>query len=209
MLCLSWGSGSPPTWDGEAHLSCDPTLLLMIMMIKAPLLIFMRDVWTMEYADMPNWSFHQLLKKNHISLCCANEELASICVSAWVCHRKCSEARVLKFEVLVSELSSVNRLSSGAIILRKISALAHKFWNDTVERRAVKKNKEEGKCWKQTSNWIKFSGGVGNDLNAKCLELSSLGNLVTFEYYVTLILKWHSSIDCTWVVANIIRDILT
>ena len=44
---------------------------------------------------------------------------------------------MLELEVLVCELLSVDALSTGAIVVRKIASLTHKLFNHTVKRRSL------------------------------------------------------------------------
>ena len=67
----------------------------------------------------------------------AQEELRAVRVRASICHGENSGAGVLLLEVLVSELLAVDGLSTGAVSIREISALAHEVRDHTVEFAAL------------------------------------------------------------------------
>ena len=63
----------------------------------------------------------------------AQEELRS--VGAWpsIGHRENAGTRVVQLEVLIRELLTVDGLASRAVVVREVTTLAHKTWNDAVE----------------------------------------------------------------------------
>lgn len=62
-----------------------------------------------------------------------DEELATVCVAAAVCHGNNTAAVVWDAEVLVLKLWAVYALVLAAIIRNEIAGLAKKAWNDFVE----------------------------------------------------------------------------
>ena len=42
---------------------------------------------------------------------------------------------MLKSKIFIREGSSINRLSSGAIMISEVSSLSHEVWDDTMEMR--------------------------------------------------------------------------
>lgn len=62
-----------------------------------------------------------------------DEKLRTIRVSSSIGHRKQTGSGMLVVEVLVTELFSVNRLTSSSISTSKITTLDHKTLNNTVE----------------------------------------------------------------------------
>lgn len=66
-----------------------------------------------------------------------DEELGSVGVLSSVGHGKETGLGVLKVEVFISELLSVNGLSTGAVALGEVTSLQHEVGDDTVEARAL------------------------------------------------------------------------
>lgn len=66
-----------------------------------------------------------------------DEELGSVGVRAGVGHRHDSGASVSQDEVLILELVAVDGLSTGAIVVLEVTALAHEVRNHTVEGGAL------------------------------------------------------------------------
>lgn len=62
-----------------------------------------------------------------------DEELGTVSVTASVGHREETGAIVLKLEVLVLELGSVDRLTTSTVSSSKVTALKHELRDDTVE----------------------------------------------------------------------------
>jgi len=63
----------------------------------------------------------------------ADEELRAVGVLASVCHGECTGSSVLEFEVLVSELVTVDGLSSSSVATGEVTTLDHEVLDDTVE----------------------------------------------------------------------------
>jgi len=63
----------------------------------------------------------------------AEEELRAIGAWAGVGHAEDAGAGVLEGEVLVSELGTIDGLTTGAIMVGEVAALAHEAGNDAVE----------------------------------------------------------------------------
>ena len=63
----------------------------------------------------------------------AHEELGSVGVGASIGHGEGAFFGVLFFEVLVSELCSVDGLTTSAITSCKVSTLGHEIGDDSVE----------------------------------------------------------------------------
>jgi len=61
------------------------------------------------------------------------EELRSIGVWSGIGHRQNSRSGVSELKVLICELGSENRLSTGSVVVGEITSLAHESRNDTVE----------------------------------------------------------------------------
>jgi len=74
-----------------------------------------------------------VLSVEPVSLDGAEEELGSIGVRSGVGHGKDSRSSVLELEVLVSELLSIDGLSSGSVSAGEVTTLAHEGGDDTVE----------------------------------------------------------------------------
>jgi len=65
------------------------------------------------------------------------EELTAVGVGASVSHGQDSRSGMLQLEVLVLELVSIDRLSSGSVVVGEVTALAHEVGDDTVEGRSL------------------------------------------------------------------------
>ena len=63
----------------------------------------------------------------------SHEELGAVGVGASVSHGKDSWTRMLVLEVLVTELSSVDGLSTNTSAVGEVTALSHESRNDTME----------------------------------------------------------------------------
>eukprot|EP00538_Stauroneis_constricta_P007049 CAMPEP_0119545972 /NCGR_PEP_ID=MMETSP1352-20130426/570_1 /TAXON_ID=265584 /ORGANISM="Stauroneis constricta, Strain CCMP1120" /LENGTH=213 /DNA_ID=CAMNT_0007590611 /DNA_START=130 /DNA_END=771 /DNA_ORIENTATION=- len=78
-------------------------------------------------------SEHNVLSIEPCGLGGADEELGSVGVWSGVGHAENSWASVLELEVFIGELSSVDGLSSGSVVVGEITSLAHESWDDAVE----------------------------------------------------------------------------
>ena len=70
----------------------------------------------------------------------AHEELAAVGVGPSVGHGQASFTCVLArlaSEAFIFKLVSVNRLSTSAVVVGEVAALAHEAWDHTVEARAL------------------------------------------------------------------------
>lgn len=66
-----------------------------------------------------------------------DEELGAVGVGTSIGHRHDTRSSVLQDEVLVSELLTIDRLSTSAIVVREVAALQHEVGDDTVEGGAL------------------------------------------------------------------------
>lgn len=62
-----------------------------------------------------------------------DEELRSVGAGSSVSHREKSWLGMLLDEVLISELGSVDRFASSAIVIGEVSSLKHELGDDSVE----------------------------------------------------------------------------
>ena len=91
---------------------------------------------TEKVSTISQLSKHNVLSVQPGGISSADEELGSVGVGSSVSHREASESSVLSslsLEALISELSSVDRLSSTSISRGEVSSLAHEVGDDTVE----------------------------------------------------------------------------
>jgi len=63
----------------------------------------------------------------------ANEKLTSIAVGARISHRKNTANIMLSHEVLISELFTINGLTTCTVVVREITTLGHKAGDDAME----------------------------------------------------------------------------
>ena len=63
----------------------------------------------------------------------AEEELGAVRVWACVGHRQDASARVLVFEVLISEVGSVNGLAASAVSASEVTTLGHETIDNAME----------------------------------------------------------------------------
>ena len=63
-----------------------------------------------------------------------DEELRAIGVRTSIGHRHNSGSGVLQNKVLILKFVAVDRFSASAIVIGEVTALAHKVWNDAMER---------------------------------------------------------------------------
>ena len=78
-----------------------------------------------------------MLAVEPIRLDARDEELRAVCVGAGVGHREDAGLGVLQLEVLVLELCAVDGLAAGAVVVRKVAALAHEVRDHPVEAAAL------------------------------------------------------------------------
>jgi len=67
----------------------------------------------------------------------ADEELGAVGVGTSVGHGEDAGAVVLELEVLILELVAVDGLSSSAVVVGEVTALAHEVGDDPVEGAAL------------------------------------------------------------------------
>lgn len=85
-------------------------------------------------------------------------------------HGQNSRSRVLEGEVLVGELGPVDGLSSGPVVVREVTALAHETGNHAVERRAL-----EAKILFSGAEGAKVFRRLGDNIGAKLHDDASGG----------------------------------
>lgn len=66
-----------------------------------------------------------------------DEELRSVCVRSSIGHGEEEGGVVLKGEVLVWEVTSVDGLASSAVVIGEVTALSHEVGYDTMEVRVL------------------------------------------------------------------------
>jgi len=86
---------------------------------------------------LDNLAKHNVLAIKPLGLGGTQEELTAIGVGSSVGHRKDSRSGVLELEVLVLELVSVDRLSTGSVVVGEVTALAHEVRDHTMEGRSL------------------------------------------------------------------------
>lgn len=72
-----------------------------------------------------------------IRLVAREEELRSVRSRTRIRHTKRSRLSVLQLKVFVGKLLSVDGLSAGSVVIRKVTTLQHEARNDAMERRAL------------------------------------------------------------------------
>lgn len=83
--------------------------------------------------SLDNLTEHDVLPVEPLSLGSADEELRSVGSGTGVCHGQDSWTGVLLDEVLVSELGTVDRFSSGAVPGGEVTSLTHEVRDHTVK----------------------------------------------------------------------------
>lgn len=63
----------------------------------------------------------------------SNEELRAVGVLASICHGQDAWLSVLQLEVLVGELLAIDRLATGTVAFREVTALEHEVGDDAME----------------------------------------------------------------------------
>lgn len=63
----------------------------------------------------------------------SNEKLGAVCILAGIGHRKQIGLIVRQFEVFIFKFSSVDGLSSSAVVVGEVSSLSHEVVDDSVE----------------------------------------------------------------------------
>jgi hypothetical protein len=88
-----------------------------------------------------------------------DEELRSVGVLAGVGHGEQTRLSVLQLEVLVSELLSVDGLSTGTVSFGEVTTLKHEVGNNTVEGRSL-----VAKTMLASTELTEVFGGFGDDV---------------------------------------------
>jgi PIN domain nuclease of toxin-antitoxin system len=88
-----------------------------------------------------------------------DEELRSVGVLAGVGHGEQTRLSVLQVEVLISELLSVDGLSTGAVSLGEVATLKHEVGDDTVEGRSL-----VSVSILTSAEFTEVAGGLGDDV---------------------------------------------
>jgi len=87
--------------------------------------------------SLNNLSEDSVLAIEPLSLHSTNEELAAVGVGTSIGHGQSAWASVLELEVLISELLSVDGLTSCSISIGEVSTLTHEIGNNSVEDAAL------------------------------------------------------------------------
>lgn len=77
-----------------------------------------------------------MLTVQPLSINVADEELGTVGIRASISHGKAA-GEVLDLKVLVSELWTIDRLTTSAIEVRKVTTLHHEVLDDTVKQRIL------------------------------------------------------------------------
>lgn len=118
----------------------------------------------------------------------ANEELASVGVTASVGHGENTGTGVLQLEVLVRELATVNGLAASTIALGKVTTLDHKVLDNSVERRAlIAVTKVLPIRVLTSSKRTEVLGSLGHSLAVKTHDDSTEGLTTMFNVKVDLV----------------------
>lgn len=109
-----------------------------------------------------NRSEHDMFTIQPCCLFSTDEELRSICVLASISHRQNSSSCVLQREILILELVSVDALSTGSVVFGEVSALAHEFRDDAMERAVL-----VSKALLTSAQGTEVLSSLWNDIRAK------------------------------------------
>jgi len=96
------------------------------------------------------------------SLSCADEKLRSVGVRASISHRQDSWSCVGQLEVFILKLVSINRFTTSTIVSCKISTLAHKVRDYSMEGGAL-----ESKSFLTSAQRSEVFGSFGYNIGAK------------------------------------------
>lgn len=66
-----------------------------------------------------------------------NKELTAIGVRASICHRKYTGLSMSQLEILVFESCTIDGFATSAIMVGKVTTLAHEIWDHPVEATAL------------------------------------------------------------------------
>ena len=96
------------------------------------------------------------------SLHSTNEELRTIGARSCVGHWQNTRSSVLEAKIFVLKFVAVNRLATGAVVVGKITTLAHKVWDDTMEYGAL-----EAKTFLAGAQGTEILGSSGNHIGTE------------------------------------------
>jgi len=110
----------------------------------------------------------------------AQEELGAVGVWASVSHGQNTRASVLKSEILISELFTVDGLTTGSVAAGEITTLAHEAVDDTMESRALEVERLAGAAHTLLAGAqaSEIFSGLGNNISAES-HLDAAGWLTT------------------------------
>ena len=99
----------------------------------------------------------------------AQEELGTVGVGAGVGHGEDTGASVLEGEVLISELLTVDGLTTGAVAASEVTTLAHEVVDDTMEGGALEVEGLAGLAHALLAGAeaTEILGGLGDDVSAE------------------------------------------
>ena len=110
----------------------------------------------------------------------AQEELGAVGVGAGVGHGEDTGASVLEGEVLISELLTVDGLTTGAVAAGEITTLAHELGDDAMEGGALEVEGLAGLAGTLLAGAeaTEILGGLGDNVGAES-HLDAAGGLTT------------------------------
>lgn len=108
----------------------------------------------------------------------ANEELGSVGVGASVSHGKDTSASVLVDEVLISELSTVDGLSTDTTSMSEVTTLEHELGDNSVEDGSLEVQGLAGLAHSllasaESSEVLRSLGGIGSEGKSDATSWSS------------------------------------